>query len=292
MLLYSYYLYEISHPNKYGAPQVDLSDDVEAVLNLASTESLSPNQLAVERIIAKIFTHHRCDVIITDRLRGLFTVKLWRMGITLQSSGGRGRAKLLAKWKTTKWVVELKENEIVSKRKRKANDVIIQSNNSKIVKLQEEVNATNKKLKEVTNKYKALEKSCKVLSTALKADGGKITKSKVKKAWGESSRQYQRKRQRQIAKNVQTALLFTQDENYKPTNIELMNEETGKVMCIDQHGEIKEKQPVPSDCSNSVINQTLHVKERFNLSNKAYHEISMINSGLPRLHSLQNAAKP
>ena len=294
--IYSYYLYEVSHPTKSGVPQVDLSNDSEALVNLTGTIPLSSNQLAVERVIGKVFTHYHCDVVITDRLRTLFTVKLWRMGSSFQSYGGRGRAKLLEKWKITKWEVELKENEIISKLKRKPDNMILQSDKSKFAKLEQDINVANKKLKEVTNQYKALQKSCKTLSATVKAKGGKTSTPKAtkKKAWVECSQQYQRKRRRQIAKDVQTALLFTQDENFKPTRVELMNKETGKVMCIDENGQIKKKENAmlsDSDCNDKLIDQTLLVKERFNLSNKAYHEISMINSGLPRLRTLQNAAK-
>ena len=70
--------------------------------------------MAVEYVICKVFTHYHCDVIVTDRIR-IFAVKLWRMSKAFQSSGGRVREKLLEKWKKTKWVVELKEDEIVLK---------------------------------------------------------------------------------------------------------------------------------------------------------------------------------
>ena len=126
----------------------------------------------------------------------------------------------------------------------------------------------------------------------IKAKEGKVSKPKAKKPWAKCSKRCQKKRQQQITKDIQTALLFAQDENFRPTKVEVLNEETGKIMCIDQDGQVKEKEnTLPKDCSNKVIDQTLHVKEKFNISNKAYHEISMINSGLPRLRTLQNAAK-
>lgn len=66
---YSYYLHGISRPNIYGVPQVDLSKDREAVTNLPDGLSLSSNQMAMERVICKVFTHYHCDVIINDRIR-------------------------------------------------------------------------------------------------------------------------------------------------------------------------------------------------------------------------------
>lgn len=90
-------------------------------------------------------------------------------------------------------------------------------------------------------------------------------------------------------------LSFTQDENFKPINIELRNEESGKVICINQDGHVKEKKEtlstLDSSSSSNAVGQTLHVKEKFNISNQAYHEIWMVYSGLPRLRSLQNAGK-
>ena len=64
-------------------PQVSLVDDPEVQID--TPKCLCPSQAAVERVIAKIFCHSHCDVVITDRLRSLFTLKLWRMGKAIQS---------------------------------------------------------------------------------------------------------------------------------------------------------------------------------------------------------------
>ena len=100
---YSYFVYEISHPNKSGVPQVNLVNDPEIQIDIP--ESLCPSQAAVERIIAKVFCHSHCDVIITERLRSLF---LWRMGKGLEGLGGTARKKQFDKWKDSKWIIDLK----------------------------------------------------------------------------------------------------------------------------------------------------------------------------------------
>ena len=61
-------------------PQVDLSSDREASVDLQLELCLSSDRLAIERVIAKVFAKYQCDVIVTDRLRSLFTSKLYRMG--------------------------------------------------------------------------------------------------------------------------------------------------------------------------------------------------------------------
>ena len=52
----SSFLYSISHPGRNGMPQVDLSDDEEA---LVTDESLTDRQKAVESVIKKAFSKYK-----------------------------------------------------------------------------------------------------------------------------------------------------------------------------------------------------------------------------------------
>ena len=51
----SHFLYNYSHPNKHGVPQVDLSSDSEASVDLSVELLLLSDRLAAERVIAKTF---------------------------------------------------------------------------------------------------------------------------------------------------------------------------------------------------------------------------------------------
>jgi len=124
IILFFSFLYN-NHPTKHGVPQVDLSDD-EEVRCAVQDNSMTLNQQLIEQIIYKTFAHHKCDVVITDRLRSLFTNKLCRMGKTMHKLGGRGRAQQTEEWKQTKWVIDLKQGEIVPRsKKRKRENVLI-----------------------------------------------------------------------------------------------------------------------------------------------------------------------
>lgn len=158
----------------------------QASVNLSVELLLSSDRLAVERVIAKTFTHYQCDVIVTDRVQTLFTSKLYRMGKLLQSLG---RAKVLEKWKETTWTLELRENEIVchSNRKRKPDHAVIQSTRSKQLRLEQKLEETTRSLKDVTNQLHALEESSKRLSASLRDKGQPSSTSRRKKAWSECS---------------------------------------------------------------------------------------------------------
>ena len=85
----SYFLYNISQPDKEGYPTLDLKPDKDVQIVDSLNPTFTPKQQAVERVIVKAFVHHRCDAIITDRLRAMFTSKLWRMSQAIRDGGDR-----------------------------------------------------------------------------------------------------------------------------------------------------------------------------------------------------------
>ncbi len=117
-------------------PQLDLSDEV----NIEAPGSLSHNQLLVEKVICKTFNHCKCDVVISDRFRSLFTNKLLRMGRTMHKLGGRGRANQIENWKETNRSLILHPNEIVPRtKKQKVEIFFVQAQAKKIGRLQEDL---------------------------------------------------------------------------------------------------------------------------------------------------------
>lgn len=261
---------------------------LELPLNIEAPGSLSHNQLLVEKVICKIFTQYKCDVVITDRLRSLFTNKMVRMGKTMYKLGGRGRANQIEKWKETNWSLILQQNEIVSKtKKRKAENVFVQAQVKKIARLQENLENCQQSLKAANTKLEKVEKECKQLATSL---GPKVTKHN--KSWSQYSAQYKSQQKRQIASDVCTALKFTEKTHFHPTNIEMKNIETNEMLSIHQDGTTTPIKPqASSENKDSIIKQTLYVKERFNISDKAYHELSMVHPSLPRWSTLNKTSK-
>ena len=54
---------------------------------------------------------------------------------------------------------------------------------------------------------------------------------------------------------------------------------------------VEQNSPKTLSSSRSFVDQTLYVKEKYNLSNEAYHEMAMINAGMPRLNALLKTAR-
>ena len=207
----------------------------------------------------------------------------------MHALGGRGRAKQIEQWKETNWPVQLNECEIVPKsKKRKAENVLIQNQVKKIAVLKETSEGCQQSLKAAHKQIKKTEESSKNLSLSLTHNTSTHNKS-----WSECSAQYQRKQKRQIASDACTALKFTENSFFMPSRIELINKETNEILSVSQDGSIvrSEIPCPPTDNSDAIAKQTLYVKEKFNISNTAYQELSMIHSPLPRWCALNKLSK-
>jgi len=75
----SLFLYYISVPDKEGYPTVDIALNEDVKLDKRIDTEFFTKQLSVESVIVKSFVHYQRDVIITDRIRALFSSKLWRI---------------------------------------------------------------------------------------------------------------------------------------------------------------------------------------------------------------------
>ena len=207
------------------------------------------------------------------------------MGKTLQHLGGRGRLNQIEEWKLTTWTVELHQGEFVSRcKKPKAENVLVQSQVKKIALLKEKFKSCEESLKTTSIKLKQVQEANKRLSR----------KSNLmhKKSWSEYSAQYKRRQKKQIATGVREALSFTQNTFYSPSRIELVNTENIELLIVEPDGcTVNKQQPSPQISSDNLAKQTLFVKEKYNVSNTAYHELSMIHPSLPCMSKLTRLSK-
>ena len=293
----SYYLWSISHPGKKGTPNYDLSQDEEACV---SSADFTPVQLLYERIITKVFKHYEVSLEITDEIRSAVKVKLWRMGKLYSKLGGKNRQKKLAQWKegASVWNLVINESEVnqqLLKRKRNAE-----------TKLEEESIKRRKLEAEVGKLQKSSKQQSKVIARL--RTGLSENSRKSSKPWSEYSRQQQYNRKRSVATSIQGALSFCKEEGFKPLLVEIENIDTGNREIVDaSSGTFHRKESSPgskesspgskesSPGSKDKLHSALYIKDKFCVSNEAFHELSML-SDLPnsfqvkRLKSAMNSA--
>ena len=289
----SYWLYSISLPDKCGMPQMDLSDDSEANMSIENS-LLAPKERAINMVITKLFTKFHCNVRISKRLRSLFISKLYRMGKTLHSLGGsQGKTKTLDKWRETNWVVNLEGDEIIPypNKKGEKDSIVIVSSKTKCKKLKQNLKELDEKLKDVTNKCELLEESNKKLLLECNK-GDAHNKRKRKKSWSEYSIQYKKKKLKSLATNI-TETLKCADDDFVHQRVEMKNTETGEIITVENQGGkpvIKSKE-VNKESEDTLLKKTLYIKDKYNISNEAYHELAMTNPEIPSSYRVLKTVK-
>lgn len=229
-----------------------------------------------------MFKHYEIPLKVTDHIRATVRAKLWRMGKALSKLGSTQRQKKLANWKdgtNCTWNLKIDDNEVkqqLFKRKRSAED-----------QLQLEIS----KRKKLEGDIHKLEKSTKKVITQLTT--GRKSKSSSK-SWKNYSRQQQYNKRRNLANSIQHALRFCENEGFKPHVIELENIDTHACEVLDINTSTfieKDKSTSPAVSTRSA----LHIKDKYLISNKAFHELSMVtnlpsSSKIKKLTSTLNSA--
>ena len=101
------------------------------------------------------------------------------------------------------------------------------------------------------------------------------------------SRQQQWLRRKQLQSDIQQFLLFLEDEGASATSVTLVHTESRHTEVINLQSNASPNLPEQVEADNQM-KMVLYVKERFGLSNSAYHEMSMVCQELPRSWKLKD----
>ncbi len=81
---------------------------------------------------------------------------------------------------------------------------------------------------------------------------------------------------KQLIQDVKSLITIINDESFEAKKVELENKENGDVLVINTSQYSKNNLFTPGN-ADDTIKKTLYVKERYNVSDVAYHEFAMIN---------------
>ena len=88
--------------------------------------------------------------------------------------------------------------------------------------------------------------------------------------------------EKNLAGKIGNALTFCEETGYKACSVELQNVDTGNNEVLDiSTGKFSDKE---NDVSDPVdkIHSSLYVKDKYSISDQAFHELSAISSDLPK----------
>ena len=270
---HSYYLYSITRPDRNGVPIVDLSSDEHALPEYSHDIMYTgATQLKIDRALTKVVSElSPLKPIITDRLRSLMKAKLWRMGKALNKKSSKQRKTLLQRWQGTEWEITLKPLE--------ARAAMVQEKENLQARLEKEQKASAKLAKEVEAVMKVnvalIERDnqrAKMHTSDPKPKGG--LKRKARKPWGEYTQQHKRQKLQQVKDAVESVLC---DDQLKVLDITVKDKRSDTTLNLADSRAVT----LPMD-DNDDLNLLLYAKEKFRISDAAYHELSMLYPMLPR----------
>ena len=143
-------------------------------------------------------------------------------------------------------------------------------------------------MKEIQNSQNQIIKSNKRVSSVL-ANSGSQSKRK-RQDISELSRQQKWTRKKQLHTDITQALSFLESQNgVHPSCITLVYSKTSEMKVLDlESGEYKKPESTSTVSGPEFV---LFVKDRFGLSDSAYHELCMICEQLPRLCRLKELSR-
>ena len=110
------------------------------------------------------------------------------------------------------------------------------------------------------------------------------------KHWTQYSRQQKNKIKRHVAENVKVALdILCKSEKMKACSVEMINIDTKAKEVLNLESGSFTTQQVTSP--TTTVNSTILIKDKFGISNAAYHELSMLHPVLPKSSEIQKHIK-
>ena len=283
----SYLLYTLSKPDVHGNPTVDISED-----NTFRGSSLE-KKLNLVLIKATMKSSH-FRPLPSIRLRSVLKAKLWRMGKSLARQNSRQRKQVIERWQKSSWDISFKPTEIrsslIAEKNRLADELetlkeqneALQSNVTRLESTKvtmendlESVIQENRSLQEGIRKER--EQNEKLQERLDSAKDVHVSKpSRKRKSWEEYSGRHKK---RKIQALKERAVNILNDDQFEVCKLEVRNKDDGSSSNIDICVQETDKENVSCQTAKQ---QVLYTKERYGISDQAYHELSMVDESLPR----------
>ena len=193
------------------------------------------------------------------------------MGKQIYPLNSKRRRVLLDRWKKITWNIALKPAEVRS--------ALIENQ----TKLQQDLTKERQLVSELESRVAQLEenvtlqeKQSSTISPSTSGQG-KSQKRKARKNWDEYTPHHKRHKLEEI-KNTATAAL---DENLEVVSLQMRTRSGGSTLIVKTNNDDCVTSVLESDKENTV-KSILLVKDKYSISNAAYHELAMSERSLPR----------
>ena len=248
-----------------------MSEDEEAQLE----HPLLLKDLPLQHVITKTINYYSIPTEISEAMLRTFKAKLWRMGNTLSKMGGYKRMGTIGSWKDEEWKLEVDVSEVKYDEIKRKFEAKLEKEKEKRKRLEQEITTLKNANKKLTKQY---------------VSGNPIGCGPSTRSWQSYSRQQQLNKKKKLANGIQTALQFCKEERFKACNVEIQNIDTNKREIINLDNKVYQPTPTLTDSDEDRLCAVTLVKDKFTISDAAYHELSMV-SNLPNFYKVKKATE-
>lgn len=201
-------------------------------------------------------------------------------------SSGSQQKKLIEQWRGTFWTISFdgqSAKQFYTQKRQLEKQV--ETEKAKRLKLEAETTSLQKQVK----CFGTVSRRQARTITALRLGRNEKASRTSSKNWSDYSRAHQSVKRKQIVAEMKAAL-SSSDQHFMPVSIEVENIESGEKESIDllKGNFNKSYKPQPIQ---DISPFALFVKDKFTISDSAYHELSQLSPDLPRLINLKGLSK-
>lgn len=253
-------------------------------------------------LIQQVLSH--CSVgtvIISDRLINEIKSKLWRMEKAVErAKGGKSKKELYKKWANgtlSVWKLKIYYSEVENIVTKKLNDKLIgekrkledkvEEMSTKIAKLESKAEKSSNSIQHCKNKFKRM--SQKLIKIQRQQTGTRGPDRH--KSFSDYAKRHQKRIRAQLTTDCETGLSFLGTFDFVATEVKVFNFSTNESEVFHLTEELDMENSVNVSAENDYINLLLYTKDRFGISNQAYHELSMVCQEMPRSCKIKDRIK-
>lgn len=278
---------------------------------MAGADSPAKMNSVLKILIEKVC--QKCEVpsvIVNSRLLQMFRSKIYSLNQALakaKTRGGNGVKKVFAQWTSGKYstytfkifynelnCARLQNDNIDLKGQKRKLEDDLKEERFKKAKIEKELKAALAKNQEITGKFQ--KKFKRLVQKLIKLQQEQKPRGPAKKkSFSDYSKRHQSRIRKQMITDCETSLSFLGLHGFVATKVEIFNENSNEyetLTLVDEENiQTSSQTETLTDGDIDEINLLLYTKERFNISNEAYHELSMICKDLPRSWKVQERIK-
>jgi len=268
----------------------------------------STGKSAIQGIIQKILSESGIrGVKINNRIINVFKKKIQLLTAAFRNTrGGKCIQKLIDSWRQKSYhfkvfyheldtTAVLKENQDLRGNKRKVEESLVEEQ-VKRMKLEEKIETVIRESDKSRNYYKARFKSLARKVARLNNKGKRNRGPNKKMKFTDYTKQHRARVKNNMKQDCQATLSFLGLYNFIATKIELWNENNQQYETInlveEEELQLTENEPQQlTDDDLDHINLWIYIKDKFHISNEAWHELAMKTKDIPNNYKISKQIK-